>query len=163
MTNINLKKRFIQKSNLLRLNLFLSTQSKFHFLGIKSLRVLKIAKFFCTYFLSFSRNFWFELSIKGTSFLRSVIEVIKNSAHSLFVFSSNIYSNALAFSVPKFQAQTGEGLTRIRNFRSTNFCQMNEADSKNTVMTSSNGITWTTRIQLDYFFNALIISKTYTF
>ena len=129
MLFISLAKRFIQKSNLLRLNLFLSTQSEFHYHGVKFLRSLKIPKVFCTYFLSFSRNFWFELSIKGTSFLRSVIEVIKNSAHSLFVFSSNIYSNALAFSVPKFQVQTGEGLTRIRNFRDTNFCPMHVADT----------------------------------
>jgi hypothetical protein len=118
-----------QKSNLLRIIFFLITASEFHFHGIKSLRFLRIRKFFCTYFLSFSRNFWDELSIKGTSFFRSVIEVIKNINYSLFNFSSNTYSNALAFSVPKFQAQTGEGLTRIRNFRDTNFCPMHVADT----------------------------------
>ena len=37
------------------------------------------------------------------------------------------------------------------------------AGSKNIVMTSSNGITWTSRIQFDYFFNSLKISKTFTF
>ncbi len=95
MSFISLAKRFIQKSNLLRFNFFISTQSEFHYHGIKSLRVLKIPKFFCTYFLSFSRNFWFKLSIKGTSFLRSVIEVINNINRSLFNFSSNTYSYEL--------------------------------------------------------------------
>lgn len=99
MSFISLSKRFNTKSNLFRLNLFLSTQSEFHYHGIKFLRVLKISKFFCTYFLSFSRNFWDELSVKGTSFFRSVIEVIKNINYSLFNFSSNIYSNALANSM----------------------------------------------------------------
>ena len=99
MSFISLAKRFIQKSNLLRFNFFISTQSEFHYHGIKSLRVLKIPKFFCTYFLSFSRNFWDELSVKGTSFLRSVIEVIKNINYSLSNFASNTYSNALANSM----------------------------------------------------------------
>ncbi len=98
MLLISLAKRFIEKSNLLRLNFFLNTQSEFHFYGIKILLVLKIPKFFCTYFLSFSRNFWDELSIKGTSFFRSVIGAFKNSTHSLFNFSSNTYSHALVFS-----------------------------------------------------------------
>ena len=96
MSFISLSKRFIQKSNLLRFIFYLDTNFEFHFLGIKSLRVLKIAKFFCTYFLSFSRNFWFELSIKGTSFLRSVIGAINNINRSLFKFSSNTYSYELA-------------------------------------------------------------------
>jgi len=95
---ISLAKRFIQKSNLLRFNFFISTQSEFHYHGIKSLRVLKIPKFFCNYFLSFSRNFWEELSIKGTSFLRSVIGAINSINRSLFNFSSNTYSHALVFS-----------------------------------------------------------------
>ena len=100
MLFISLAKRFIQKSNLLRFIFFLSTQSEFHYHGIKFLRVLKISKFFCTYFLSFSRNFWDELSVKGTSFLRSVIEVIKNINYSsLFNFSSNTYSYELANSM----------------------------------------------------------------
>ena len=98
MLFISLAKRFIQKSNLLRFIFFLSTQSEFHYHGIKFLRVLKISKFFCTYFLSFSRNFWDELSIKGTSFLRSVIGAINNINWSLFNFSSNTYSHALVFS-----------------------------------------------------------------
>ena len=98
MSFISLSKCFKKKSNLLRLNLFLSTQSEFHFYGIEFLRLLKISKFFCTYFLSFSRNFWDELSIKGTSFLRSVIGAINNINWSLFNFSSNTYSHALVFS-----------------------------------------------------------------
>ena len=162
MSFISLSKRFKTKSNLLRIIFFLITASEFHFHGIKSLRFLKIPKVFCTYFLSIIRNFWVEFSIKGTSFLRSVIEIIKNINYSLFNFSSNTYSNALVFSVPKFQVQTGEGLTRIRNFRSTYF-SIDVAGSKNIVMTSSNGITWTSRIQFDYFFNSLKISKTFTF
>jgi hypothetical protein len=92
---ISLSKRFKQKSNLLRLNLFISTQSEFHFHGIKISRLLKIPKVFCTYVLSFSRNFWDGLSVKGTSFLRSVIGAINNIKHSLFVFPSNTYSYEL--------------------------------------------------------------------
>ena len=98
MSFISLSKRFKQKSKLLRIIFFLITASEFHFYGIKSFRLLKIPKFFCTYFISFSRNFWDELSVKGTSFLRSVIGVIKNINYSLFNFASNTYSNVLAFS-----------------------------------------------------------------
>ena len=129
MSFISLSKRFKQKSKLLRIIFFLITASEFHFHGIEFLRSLKIPKFFCTYFLSIIRNFWVELSIKGTSFLRSVIGAFKNINQSLFNFSSNTYSYELAFSVPKFQAQTGEGLTRVRNFRDTNFCPMDVADT----------------------------------
>ena len=96
MSFISLSKRFKQKSKLLRIIFFLITASEFHFHGIEFLRSLKIPKFFCTYFLSFSRNFWFELSIKGTSFLRSVIGAINNINRSLFKFSSNTYSYELA-------------------------------------------------------------------
>jgi hypothetical protein len=96
---ISLAKRFIQKSNLLRFIFFLSTQSEFHFHGIKSLRFLRIPKVFCTYFLSIIKNFWDELSIKGTSFLRSVIGAINNVNWCLFNFSSNTYSHAKVFSV----------------------------------------------------------------
>ena len=98
MLFISLAKRFIQKSNLLRFIFFLSTQSEFHFHGIKSLRFLRIPKVFCTYFLSIIRNFWDELSIKGTSFLRSVIGAINNVNWCLFNISSNTYSHALVFS-----------------------------------------------------------------
>ncbi len=98
MSFISLSKRFIQKSNLLRFNFSLDTNFEFHYHGIKSLRLLRIRKFFCTYFLSFSRNFWEELSIKGTLFLRSVIGAFKNSTHRLFIISSNTYSHALVFS-----------------------------------------------------------------
>ena len=99
MSFISLSKRFKTKSNLLRIIFFLITASEFHFHGIKSLRFLRIPKVFCTYFLSIIRNFWDELSVKGTSFLRSVIEVIKNINYSLSNFASNTYSNALANSM----------------------------------------------------------------
>jgi hypothetical protein len=95
---ISSTKRFKTKSNLLRIIFFLRAVSKFHFHGIKSLRLLKLSKFFCIYFLSFSRNFWDELSIKGTSFFRSFIGAINNINRSLFNFSSNTYSHALVFS-----------------------------------------------------------------
>ena len=99
MSFISLSKCFKKKSNLLRLNLFLSTQSEFHFHVVKSLRSLRFHEVFCKNFLSFSRNFWDELSIKGTSFFRSFIEVIKNINYSLSNFASNTYSNALANSM----------------------------------------------------------------
>ena len=99
MSFISLSKRFKQKSKLLRIIFFLITASEFHFHGIEFLRSLKIPKFFCTYFLSFSRNFWVELSIKGTSFFCSVIGAIKNINQSLFNFSSNTYSCGLANSM----------------------------------------------------------------
>ena len=99
MSFISLSKCFKKKSNLLRLNLFLSTQSEFHFHGVKSLRSLRFHEVFCKNFLSFSRNFWDELSVKGTSFFRSVIGAIKYIKHSRFNFSSNAYSNALANSM----------------------------------------------------------------
>jgi hypothetical protein len=98
---ISLSKRLKQKSKLLRIIFFLITASEFHFHGIEFLRSLKIPKVFCTYFLSFSRNFWDELSVKGTSFLRSVIEVIKNINYSISVFTSNIYSYELVNSMNK--------------------------------------------------------------
>ena len=129
MLFISLAKRFIQKSNLLRFIFSLGTNFEFHFHGIKSLRSLRIRKFFCTYFLSFSRNFWVEFSFKGTSFLRSVIGAFKNIKHSLFVFPSNTYSYELENSVPKFQAYTGEVLIRIRNFRNTYFYPMDVTDT----------------------------------
>ena len=99
MSFISLSKRFAHKSSIFLFIFTLREISKFHFHGVRFLRILKISKFFCTYFLSFSRNFWDELSVKGTSFLRSVIEVIKNINYSLSNFASNTYSNALANSM----------------------------------------------------------------
>jgi hypothetical protein len=100
----------------------------------------------------------------GLQFTRlKAVGAFKNIKQKLFNFSSNTYSHALVFSVPKFQANTGEGLTRIRNFRGTYFCPMDVAGSKNTVITNSNGISWTSQIQFDYFLIDLKISKTYTF
>ena len=98
MSVISLAKRFAHKSSIFRFVFTLKAISKFHFHGVKFLRFLKFHKVFCTYFLSFSRNFWVELSVKGTSFFRSVIGTFKNSTHSLFNISSNTYSYALVFS-----------------------------------------------------------------
>jgi hypothetical protein len=159
---ISLSKRFNKKSNLLRLNLFLSTQSEFHFHGVKFLRSLKIPKVFFKNQYSVISHWGFRFLIIEALLLSSFIEYLRNIKQRPFYIPSNTYSYELGFSVPKFQANTGEGLTRIRNFRSTYF-SIDVAGSKNTVMTSSNGITWTARIQFDYFFNSLKISKTYIF
>ena len=99
MSVISLAKHFAHKSSIFRFVFTLKAISKFHFHGVKFLRFLKFHKVFCTYFLSFSRNFWVELSVKGTSFLRSVIGAFKNINQRLFNFSSNTYSNALANSM----------------------------------------------------------------
>ncbi len=163
MTFISLSKRFNKKSNLLRLNLFLSTQSEFHFHGSNFLRYLKIPKAFFTNQYSVISHWGFRFPIRKTLLLSSFIETVRNIKQRPFYIPSNTYSYGLAFSVPKFQANTGEGLTRIKNFRDTYFCPMDVAGSKNTVITNSNGINWTSRIQFDYFFNSLKISKTYTF
>ena len=98
MLIISLAKRFAQKSSIFRFVFTLKAISKFHFHGVKFLRFLKFYKVFCTYFLSFSRNFWVELSIKGTSFFRSVIWAFKNINQRLFYFSSNTYPHGLPFS-----------------------------------------------------------------
>jgi hypothetical protein len=98
-SSIPSEERFKQKSNLLRLIIFQSTIPEFHFHGIKSLRSLRISKILYNYFLSFFRNFFDRFSTKGTSFLRSVIGVFKNSTHSLFNFSSNTYSYELVNSM----------------------------------------------------------------
>ena len=163
MPFISLSKRFNKKSNLLRLNLFLSTISEFHFHGLKFLRFLKIPKSFFTNQYSVISHWGFRFSIIKTLLLSSFIEYLRNINQRLFNFSSNTYSYELGFSVPKFQANTGEGLTRIRNFSDTYFCPMDLAGSKNTVITNSNGISWTSQIQFDYFLIDLKISKTYTF
>jgi len=159
---ISLSKRFKQKSNLLRLNLFLSTIAEFYFHGNNFLRYLKIPKAFFTNQYAVISHWGFRFLIREALLLSSFIEYLRNIKQRPFYIPSNTYSYELGFSVPKFQANTGEGLTRIRNFRSTYF-SIDVAGSKNTVMTSSNGITWTARIQFDYFFNSLKISKTYIF
>ena len=124
MPFISLAKRFIQKSNLLRLNLFLSTQSKFHFHGIKFLRSLGNQNAFLINQYSVISHWGFRLPIRETLFLSSLIEPFKNIKQRPFYISYNTYSYELAFSVPKFQAQTGKGLTRIRNFRDIYCCLM---------------------------------------
>jgi hypothetical protein len=122
----------------------------------------RIRKSFFTNQYSVISHWGFRFLIREALLLSSFIEYLRNIKQRPFYIPSNTYSYELGFSVPKFQANTGEGLTRIRNFRSTYF-SIDVAGSKNTVMTSSNGITWTARIQFDYFFNSLKISKTYTF
>jgi hypothetical protein len=159
---ISLSKRFIQKSNLLRLNLLLSTIAEFHFHGIGFLRSLKIPKVFFKNQYSVIGHWGYRFLIREALLPSSFIEYLRTIKQRLFYIPSNTYSYGLAFSVLKFQAHSGEELTRIRNFRSTYFL-IDVTGSKNTVMTSSNGITWTARIQFDYFFNSLKISKTYTF
>jgi hypothetical protein len=160
---ISQSKRFKQKSNLLRLNLFLSTIAEFHFHGIKSLRFLRIPKVFFKNQYSVISHWGFRFLIIETLLLSSFIEYLRTIQQRLFYFPSNTYLYGLANSVPKFQANKTEGLTRIKNFRDTYFCPMDVAGSKNTVMTSSNGISWTSQIQFDYFLIHLKISKTYTF
>jgi len=145
------------------LNLFLSTIAEFHFHGLKFSRFLKIPKAFFTNQYAVISHWGFRFLIREALLLSSFIEYLRNIKQRLFNFSSNTYSYELGFSVPKFQANTGEGLTRIKNFRDTYFCPMDVAGSKNTVITNSNGINWTSRIQFDYFFNSLKISKTYIF
>ena len=124
MPFISLAKRFIQKSNLLRLNLFLSTQFEFHFHGIKFLRSLGNQNAFLINQYSVISHWGFRLPIRETLFLSSLIEPFKNIKQRPFYISYNTYSYELAFSVPKFQAQTGKGLTRIRNFRDIYCCLM---------------------------------------
>lgn len=121
MSFISLSKRFLQKSNLLRLIFFLSTESEFHFHGIKSLRFLRIPLSFFTHLFSVIIHWALKLPINRTSFLCSVIRANKNINHSLFNIYFNTYSYELANSVSKFQADTGEGLTQIRNFRDIYF------------------------------------------
>jgi hypothetical protein len=134
---------------------FLSTQSEFHFHGIKISRLLRIPIAFFTNQYAVISHWGFRFLIREALLLSSFIEYLRNIKQRPFYIPSNTYSYELAFSVPKFQANIGEGLTRIRNFRDTNFCPMDVAGSKNTVITNSNGISWTSQIQFDYFFNSL--------
>ena len=155
-------KCFGVKSNFFHLIFFLQKLSEFHFHGIRFLRSLRIPKAFYKNQYSVISHWGFRFLIRETLLLSSCIETVRNIKQRLFYIPSNTYSYGLVFSVLKFQARTEEVLTRIRNFCSTYF-SIDVAGSKNTVMTSSNGITWTARIQFDYFFNSLKISKTYTF
>ena len=98
MSFISLSKRFKQKSNLLRIIFFLSTQSEFHFHGIKFLRFLNIPKAFFTNQYSFISHWGFRFPIRETLLLSSFIETVRNIKQRLFYFSSNTYPHALAFS-----------------------------------------------------------------
>ncbi len=129
MSFISLSKRFNKISNLLRLNLFPSTIVEFHFHGIKCPRFLKIPKAFFTNQYSVISHWGFRFPIRQALLLSSFIEYLRNIKQILFYFPSNTYSYGLEFSVPKFQARTGEELTRIRNFSDTYFCPMDVADT----------------------------------
>ena len=66
----------------------------------------------------------------GLQFTRlNAVGAFKNTNRNLFNFSYNTHSFALVFSVPKFRANAGEGLTRIMNFRDTNFYPRDVADT----------------------------------
>jgi hypothetical protein len=95
---MSLANRFKQKSNLLRLNLFLSTQSEFHFHGIRFLCSLRIPKAFFKNQYSVISHWGFRFLIIQTLLLSSFIETVRNIEQRLFYFSSNTYPHALAFS-----------------------------------------------------------------
>lgn len=103
MSFISLSKRFKQKSNLLRLNLFLSTISEFHFHGIKCTRFLKIPKAFFTNQYAVIDHLGFWSSIRAVLWIRLYFEFFINIKQTLFSFPLNIYSFGLAASVSKFQ------------------------------------------------------------
>jgi hypothetical protein len=93
---ISLAKRFIQKSNLLRLNFFLNTQSEFHFHGIKFLRSLGNQNAFLINQYSVISHWGFRLPISETLFLSSLTEPFKNIKQRPFYISYNTYSYELA-------------------------------------------------------------------
>jgi len=96
---ISLSKRFNKKSNLLRLNLFLSTIAEFHFHGVKFLRSLKIPKVFFKNQYSVFSNWGFRYLIRETLLLSSFIEYLRTIKQRLFYIPSNIYSYGLANSM----------------------------------------------------------------
>ena len=99
MSFIRLVKRFIQKSNLLRLNLFLSTIAEFHFHGFKISRFLRIPKAFFKNQSSVISHWGFRLLIREALLLSSFIENLKNIKQMLFYISYNTYSYELANSM----------------------------------------------------------------
>ena len=99
MSFISLAKRFNKKSNLLRLNLFLSTIAEFHFHGIKFLRSLRIPKAFFKNQYSVISHWGFRFPIRKTLLLSSFIEPFKYIQQRLFNFSSNTYSFELVNSM----------------------------------------------------------------
>jgi hypothetical protein len=92
---ISLSKRFKQKSNLLRLIFFLSTQSEFHFHGVKFLRSLKIPKVFFKNQYSVISHWGFRFSIIKALLLSSFIETVRNIKQRPFYIPSNTYSYEL--------------------------------------------------------------------
>ena len=99
MSFISLSKRFNKKSNLLRLNLFLSTIVEFHFHGVKFLRSLKIPKVFFKNQYSVISHWGFRFLIREALLLSSFIEYLRNIKQILFYFPSNTYSYGLANSM----------------------------------------------------------------
>ena len=99
MSFISRSKRFNTKSNLLRLNLFLSTIAEFHFHGIKSLRFLRIPIAFFTNQYAVISHWGFRFSIIKALLLSSFIEYLRNIKQILFYFPSNTYSYGLANSM----------------------------------------------------------------
>jgi hypothetical protein len=66
----------------------------------------------------------------GFQFMRlNAVGAFKSIKHNLFNFSSNPYSHALVFSVPKFQVHSGGGFTWKRNYCDTYFYPMDVADT----------------------------------
>jgi len=98
---ISLSKRFNKKSNLLRLNLFLSTIAEFHFHGIKISRFLIIPKALFTNQYAVISHWGFRFLFIETLLLSSFIEYLRNIKQRLFNFSSNTYSYELANSMNK--------------------------------------------------------------
>ena len=96
MSLISLAKRFIQKSNLLRLIIFLNTQSEFHFHGIKFLRSLGVQNAFLINQYSVISHWGFRLPIREILFLSSFIEPFKNIKQRPFYIPYNTYSYELA-------------------------------------------------------------------
>jgi len=92
---ISLSKRFNKKSNLLRLNLFLSTIAEFHFHGLKFSRFLKILKAFFTNQYAIISHGGFRFLIREALLLSSFIEYLRTNKQRSFYIPSNTYSYEL--------------------------------------------------------------------
>ncbi len=99
MSFISLSKRFNKKSNLLRIIFFLSTQSEFHFHGIKSSRFLKIPKAFFVNQSSVISHGGIRFIIRQALLLSSFIEYLRNINQRPFYIPSNTYSYGLVNSM----------------------------------------------------------------
>ena len=101
MPFISLSKRFIQKSNLLRLIFFFQKLSEFHFHGMDFSRFLRIPKAFFTNQYAVISHWGFRFLIREALLPSSFIEYLRNIKQRLFYFSSNTYSYELANSMNK--------------------------------------------------------------